>query len=165
MVCGPWTVRCGPWAVGAIGGLQDQNGPPGDHKLAHGPIFHLHGLDSLREVQDHQYYGLPKVSGEVQVMSSKLTELTESSPSATPPSVLCGSGVLSQLASPSMASSGHFDPSQTYGGYKAVKALDPACTECLAKGKDCFQHYMPRSSNFYYCFIGKKPCHHTSVQA
>ncbi|MBW0487097.1 hypothetical protein O181_026812 [Austropuccinia psidii MF-1] len=39
-------------------------------------------------------------------MSSKLTELTESSPSAPPPSVLCGSGILSQLASRwSMASS------------------------------------------------------------
>ncbi|MBW0586814.1 hypothetical protein O181_126529 [Austropuccinia psidii MF-1] len=32
-------------------------------------------------------------------MSSKLTELTESSPSAPPPSVLCGSGVFSQLSS------------------------------------------------------------------
>ncbi|MBW0579329.1 hypothetical protein O181_119044 [Austropuccinia psidii MF-1] len=61
-------------------------------------------------------------------MSSKLTELTESSPSAPPPSVLCGSGVFSQLSSPSMASSGHFDPSQTYDGYRA----------------------------FHYCFIGKK---------
>ncbi|MBW0558952.1 hypothetical protein O181_098667 [Austropuccinia psidii MF-1] len=54
-------------------------------------------------------------------MSSKLTELTESSPSAPPPSVLCGSGIFSLLSSPSMASSGHFDPSQTYDGYKAVK--------------------------------------------
>ncbi|MBW0475361.1 hypothetical protein O181_015076 [Austropuccinia psidii MF-1] len=52
-------------------------------------------------------------------MSSKLTELTESSPS-----VLCGSGILSQLAS-----SGHLDPSQTYDGYKAVEVLDPACTK------------------------------------
>ncbi|MBW0525518.1 hypothetical protein O181_065233 [Austropuccinia psidii MF-1] len=52
-------------------------------------------------------------------MSSKLTEITESSPSSPPPSVLCGSGILSQLASPwSMASSGHFDPAQTYDGYK-----------------------------------------------
>ncbi|MBW0568245.1 hypothetical protein O181_107960 [Austropuccinia psidii MF-1] len=46
-----------------------------------------------------------------------------------------------------MASSGHFDPSQTYDGYKAVEILDPACTECLAKGKDCFEHDNPRSSN------------------
>ncbi|MBW0586980.1 hypothetical protein O181_126695 [Austropuccinia psidii MF-1] len=76
-------------------------------------------------------------------MSSKLTELTESSPSAPPPSVLCGSGVFSQLSSPSMASSGHFNPSQTYDGFRAVEVLDPACTECLAKGKDCFQHYNP----------------------
>ncbi|MBW0505419.1 hypothetical protein O181_045134 [Austropuccinia psidii MF-1] len=54
-------------------------------------------------------------------MSSKPTELTSSSPSAPPPSVLCGYGILSELASPrSMASSGHFDPSQAYDGYKAV---------------------------------------------
>ncbi|MBW0549711.1 hypothetical protein O181_089426 [Austropuccinia psidii MF-1] len=52
-------------------------------------------------------------------MSSKLTELTESSPSAPPQSVLCGSGIFSQLSSPSMSSSGHFDPSQTNHGYKA----------------------------------------------
>ncbi|MBW0538742.1 hypothetical protein O181_078457 [Austropuccinia psidii MF-1] len=67
-------------------------------------------------------------------MSSKLTELTEFSPSAPPPSVLCGSGVFSQLSSPSMASSGQFDLSQTYDGYRAVEVLDPACFECLAKG-------------------------------
>ncbi|MBW0580691.1 hypothetical protein O181_120406 [Austropuccinia psidii MF-1] len=66
-------------------------------------------------------------------MSSKLTELTESSPSALPPSVLCGSGVFSQLSSPSMVSSGHFDPSQTYDGYREFEVLDPACTDCLAK--------------------------------
>ncbi|MBW0566286.1 hypothetical protein O181_106001 [Austropuccinia psidii MF-1] len=96
-------------------------------------------------------------------MSSKLTELTESSPSAPPPSVLCGSGVFSQLSSPSMASSGHFDPSQQYDGYKAVEVLDPACTELLARGKDYFQHYNPRSSKFHYCFIGKRPCRHTGV--
>ncbi|MBW0543704.1 hypothetical protein O181_083419 [Austropuccinia psidii MF-1] len=51
-------------------------------------------------------------------MSSKLTELTEYSSSAPPPSVLCGSGVFSRLSSPSMASSGNFDPSQTYDSYK-----------------------------------------------
>ncbi|MBW0580856.1 hypothetical protein O181_120571, partial [Austropuccinia psidii MF-1] len=66
-------------------------------------------------------------------MSSKLTELTESSPSAPPPSVLCGSGIFSRLSSPSMASFGNFDPSQTYDSYKGVEVLDPACTECLAK--------------------------------
>ncbi|MBW0565940.1 hypothetical protein O181_105655 [Austropuccinia psidii MF-1] len=66
-------------------------------------------------------------------MSSKLTELTESSPSALLPSVLCGSGVFSQLSSPSMASSGQFDRSQTSDGYRAVEVLDPACSECLAK--------------------------------
>ncbi|MBW0542634.1 hypothetical protein O181_082349 [Austropuccinia psidii MF-1] len=96
-------------------------------------------------------------------MSSKLTELTESSPSAPPPSVLCGSGVFSRLSSPSMASSGHFDPSQIYDGYRAVEILDSACTEGLAKGKDCFQHYNPQSSKCHYCFIGKKPCCGTGV--
>ncbi|MBW0534573.1 hypothetical protein O181_074288 [Austropuccinia psidii MF-1] len=54
-------------------------------------------------------------------MSSKLTGITESSPSEHPPSVLCGSGVFSRFSSPSMASSGHFDPSQTYDGYKAAE--------------------------------------------
>ncbi|MBW0574608.1 hypothetical protein O181_114323, partial [Austropuccinia psidii MF-1] len=96
-------------------------------------------------------------------MSSKLTELTESSPSAPPPSVLCGSGIFSQLSSPSMASSGHFDISQTYYGFREVEVLDPACTECLAKGKEFFQHYNPRSSKCHFLFIGKKPCHRTRV--
>ncbi|MBW0550186.1 hypothetical protein O181_089901 [Austropuccinia psidii MF-1] len=96
-------------------------------------------------------------------MSSKLTELTESSPSTPPPSVLCGSGIFSQLSSPSMASSGHFYPSQTYDGYKAVEVLGSACTECLARGKDCFQNYNPRSSKFHYCFIGKRPYCFTGV--
>ncbi|MBW0544839.1 hypothetical protein O181_084554 [Austropuccinia psidii MF-1] len=96
-------------------------------------------------------------------MSSKLTELTESSPYAPPPSVLYGSGVFSQLSSPSIASSGHFDPSQIYDGYREVEILDSACTECLSKGKDCFQHYNPQSSKCHYCFIGKKPCRHTGV--
>ncbi|MBW0526698.1 hypothetical protein O181_066413, partial [Austropuccinia psidii MF-1] len=95
----------------------------------------------IERVQDHQYPGLPKVSGEVLgdelshkgvlnlylrgfeggiielcpiSLSSTLNELTESSPSAPPPSALCGSGIFSQLSSPSMASSAHFDPSQTY---------------------------------------------------
>ncbi|MBW0580803.1 hypothetical protein O181_120518 [Austropuccinia psidii MF-1] len=98
-------------------------------------------------------------------MSSKLTELTESSPSAPPPSVLCGSGTFIGLSSPSMASFVHFNPSQTYDGYKAVEVLDPACTECLAKGKDCFQHHNSQSSKCHYCFIGKKPCHLTGLQA
>ncbi|MBW0576922.1 hypothetical protein O181_116637 [Austropuccinia psidii MF-1] len=64
-----------------------------------------------------------------------------------------------------MASSGHFDPSQIYDGYRAVEILDPACTECLAKGKDCFQHYNPQSSKCHYCFIGKKPCRRTGPLA
>ncbi|MBW0498700.1 hypothetical protein O181_038415 [Austropuccinia psidii MF-1] len=51
-------------------------------------------------------------------MSSKLTELTESSPSVLPPSALHGSGILSQFSSPSMASSDNFDPTQTYDGHK-----------------------------------------------
>ncbi|MBW0574168.1 hypothetical protein O181_113883 [Austropuccinia psidii MF-1] len=98
-------------------------------------------------------------------MSSKLTELTESSPSAPPPSVLHGCGILSQFSSPSMASSGNFDPTQTYDGYNAVEVLDPACTECLAKGKDCFEHYNPRYSKCHYCFIWKKPCCRNGKQA
>ncbi|MBW0509338.1 hypothetical protein O181_049053 [Austropuccinia psidii MF-1] len=64
-----------------------------------------------------------------------------------------------------MASSGHFYPTQIYDGYKAVEVLDRACTECLAKGKDCFEHYNHRSSKCHYCFIGKKPCHCTGNQA
>ncbi|MBW0567858.1 hypothetical protein O181_107573 [Austropuccinia psidii MF-1] len=64
-----------------------------------------------------------------------------------------------------MASSGPFDPSQTYDSYKAVEVLDPACTECLARGKDCFQHYSPPSSKCHYCFIGKRPCCCTGVPA
>ncbi|MBW0501859.1 hypothetical protein O181_041574 [Austropuccinia psidii MF-1] len=63
-----------------------------------------------------------------------------------------------------MASSGYFDPSQTYDGYKAVEVLDPACTECFAKGKDCSEHYNTRSSKFHYCYIGKNPCHQTGRQ-
>ncbi|MBW0470793.1 hypothetical protein O181_010508 [Austropuccinia psidii MF-1] len=86
--------------------------------------------------------------------SSKLTELTYYSPSAPPPSVLCGSGILSWLAS-----SRHFDPGQTYDGYKAVKVLDPAFTECFAKGKDLFQNFNSKSSKCHLCFVGKKPCH------
>ncbi|MBW0583338.1 hypothetical protein O181_123053 [Austropuccinia psidii MF-1] len=138
----------------------------------------------IEGVQDHQDPGLPKAAGEALgdefspkgvlnphlrgfeggiSMSSKLTELTESSSSAPPPSFLCGSGVFSQLFSPSMASSGHFDPFQIYDGYRAVEILDPACTECLAKGKDCFQHYNPQSSKCHHCFIEKKPCRHTGV--
>ncbi|MBW0581772.1 hypothetical protein O181_121487 [Austropuccinia psidii MF-1] len=62
-----------------------------------------------------------------------------------------------------MASSGHFDPSQIYDGYRAVEILDPACIECWTKGKDFFQHYNPRSSKCHYCFIGKKPCCCTRV--
>ncbi|MBW0580974.1 hypothetical protein O181_120689 [Austropuccinia psidii MF-1] len=85
-------------------------------------------------------------------MSSKLTELTESSPSTPPASVLCGSGILIWLAS-----SGHFDPGQTYDGYKAVEVLEPSCTEFLAKGKDCFHHFNPKSSKCHFCFVGKKP--------
>ncbi|MBW0575254.1 hypothetical protein O181_114969 [Austropuccinia psidii MF-1] len=76
-------------------------------------------------------------------MSSKLTELTESSPSAPPPSVLCGSGIFSQLSSPSMASSDHFYPSQIYDGYRAVEILDPACTECLSRVRIVFNTTIP----------------------
>ncbi|MBW0558428.1 hypothetical protein O181_098143 [Austropuccinia psidii MF-1] len=64
-----------------------------------------------------------------------------------------------------MASSGHFDPNQAHDGYKEVEVLDPACTEFLGKGKDCFEHYNPRSSKCHYCFIWRKPCHRTRKQA
>ncbi|MBW0551689.1 hypothetical protein O181_091404 [Austropuccinia psidii MF-1] len=88
-------------------------------------------------------------------MSSKLTELTYSSPYAPPPSVLCGSGLISWLAS-----SGHFDPGQNYDGYKAVEVLDLAFTECLAKGNNFFHNFIPKSSKFHSFFVGKKPsCH------
>ncbi|MBW0470325.1 hypothetical protein O181_010040 [Austropuccinia psidii MF-1] len=93
-------------------------------------------------------------------MSSKMTELTESSPSAPPPSALCCSGILSWLAS-----SGHFDPGQTYDSYKAVEVLDPACTEFLAEGRDYFQHFNPKYSKCHFCFVGKKPCHHPGPMA
>ncbi|MBW0581507.1 hypothetical protein O181_121222 [Austropuccinia psidii MF-1] len=96
-------------------------------------------------------------------MSSKLTELTESSPSSPPPSVLCGAGIITQLSSPSMASFGHLDPSHNCVGFRGVKVLDPCCTECLAKGKDWFQHYNPQSSKCHFCFNGKKPCPRTGV--
>ncbi|MBW0585838.1 hypothetical protein O181_125553, partial [Austropuccinia psidii MF-1] len=58
-----------------------------------------------------------------------------------------------QFSSPFMASSGHFDPSQTYDGYRAVEVLDPACSECLAKGKDCFQHYNSQSSKCHFASL------------
>ncbi|MBW0509399.1 hypothetical protein O181_049114 [Austropuccinia psidii MF-1] len=98
-------------------------------------------------------------------MSSKLTALTESSLSAPPPSVLHGSGIISRFSSPSMASSGYFDPTKIYDGYKAVKFLDTSSTKCLAKGKEFFEYYNPRSSKCHYCFIGKKRCHQTGKQA
>ncbi|MBW0513607.1 hypothetical protein O181_053322 [Austropuccinia psidii MF-1] len=64
-----------------------------------------------------------------------------------------------------MASSGHFDPTQIYDRYKEVEVLDPACIKCLVKGKDCFEHYNPRSSKCHYSFIGKRPCGRTGKQA
>ncbi|MBW0497810.1 hypothetical protein O181_037525 [Austropuccinia psidii MF-1] len=92
-------------------------------------------------------------------MSSKLTELTEPSPSVLLPSVFCGSGIFHQLGSScSIPSSGHFDPFQTYDGYKAVEVLDPSCTECLNEEKQCFQPYNYHSSECHPCFVGKKPC-------
>ncbi|MBW0503955.1 hypothetical protein O181_043670 [Austropuccinia psidii MF-1] len=56
-----------------------------------------------------------------------------------------------------MASSGHFNPSQTYDGYKAVEFIYPACNECLMKGKECFQNLNTKCSKFPFCFVGKKP--------
>ncbi|MBW0576223.1 hypothetical protein O181_115938, partial [Austropuccinia psidii MF-1] len=46
-----------------------------------------------------------------------------------------------------MASSGHFDPTQTYDGYRAVGILDPACTECLAKVAGSRQRDVARSTS------------------
>ncbi|MBW0462945.1 hypothetical protein O181_002660 [Austropuccinia psidii MF-1] len=88
-------------------------------------------------------------------MSSKLTELTESSPSAPPPSLLHGSEILSLFSSPSMASSGHFNRTQAYYGYKAVEALDPACTESLAKGKDFLNITIPDLHNPTTSLLGR----------
>ncbi|MBW0574056.1 hypothetical protein O181_113771 [Austropuccinia psidii MF-1] len=66
---------------------------------------------------------------------SQLTELTEYSPSLPPPSVLSGSEILSQLGSPwSRASSGNFDPHQSYYGYKAIEILDTPFSEFLIEG-------------------------------
>ncbi|MBW0514927.1 hypothetical protein O181_054642 [Austropuccinia psidii MF-1] len=91
-------------------------------------------------------------------MSSKLTELTESSPSLPPPPVLCGSAILSQLDSPwSMASSGHFDPAQTYDGYKADEGLDPACTECWQKGRTFFNIKIQGLQSSIFDLLGR--CH------
>ncbi|MBW0502716.1 hypothetical protein O181_042431 [Austropuccinia psidii MF-1] len=108
----------------------------------------------FERVQDHKNLNSPNVEGEVLAMSSKLTELTYSSPSPPPPSVLCGSGILSRLASPWLMASS----SQTHDGYKAVEVLDPDCPECLVKGKDCFQYFNTKSSKCHFCFVGKKPC-------
>ncbi|MBW0593475.1 hypothetical protein O181_133190, partial [Austropuccinia psidii MF-1] len=96
-------------------------------------------------------------------MSSKLTELTESSPSEPPPSILCGSGIFSQLSSPSMASSGYFDPSQTYDGFRAVEVLDSSCTECLAKVTGSRQRDVARWTNVGGPIpIGGRPIHYSS---
>ncbi|MBW0494979.1 hypothetical protein O181_034694 [Austropuccinia psidii MF-1] len=73
-------------------------------------------------------------------MSSKLTELTESSPSALPPYVLHGSSIISQFSSPSMASSGHFNPPK-------------------------FMMVTRQSAKCHYCFIGKKPWRKTGNKA
>ncbi|MBW0565798.1 hypothetical protein O181_105513 [Austropuccinia psidii MF-1] len=42
-----------------------------------------------------------------------------------------------------------------YDCYKAVEVLDHACTECLEKGKEFFEHHNPRSSKWHYCFMGR----------
>ncbi|MBW0490414.1 hypothetical protein O181_030129 [Austropuccinia psidii MF-1] len=89
-----------------------------------------------------------------------MTQLTESSPSALPPLVLFGSGIVSQLAS-----SRHFDPAQTCDCYKEVEVLDPSCTKFLAKEKDCFQNENSRSSKCHFGFVGKKPCLQTGPLA
>ncbi|MBW0569723.1 hypothetical protein O181_109438 [Austropuccinia psidii MF-1] len=116
----------------------------GGHKQVMAPIF-LRSISFDLEWTDS--YVLNILLAYSSVMSSKLTELTESSFSAPPPSVLCGSGVFSKLSSPSMASSGHFDPSQIFDGYRAVEILDPACTECFAKVTGSRQRDVARWTN------------------
>ncbi|MBW0562350.1 hypothetical protein O181_102065 [Austropuccinia psidii MF-1] len=177
-VCGRWTVRHGMWADHQDPGLPKAAGEVlGDDFTPKGGMNpHIRGFEGgTIEVWppslEVYFFDMEWTDSDVlnllltyfSVMSSKMTDLTESSPSARPPSFLCCSGVFSQLSSPSMASSGHFDPSQTYDGFRAVEVLDRACTECLAKGKDCFQHYNPRSSKCHFCFIGKKLCCRTGV--
>ncbi|MBW0520817.1 hypothetical protein O181_060532 [Austropuccinia psidii MF-1] len=54
-----------------------------------------------------------------------------------------------------MSSSGHFDPTQTYDGYKAVEVFDSACTECLAKGKDFLNITIPDLQNFTTAILGR----------
>ncbi|MBW0556131.1 hypothetical protein O181_095846 [Austropuccinia psidii MF-1] len=68
-------------------------------------------------------------------MSYKLTEITEYSPPVPPPPVLCESSVF-------------------------IKFLNLACTECLKKGKQCFEHFNPKSSKFHHFFVGKKQFQH-----
>ncbi|MBW0559035.1 hypothetical protein O181_098750 [Austropuccinia psidii MF-1] len=82
-------------------------------------------------------------------MSSKLTEITESSPYAPPPSVLCGSGNLSRLASPSMASSGHFNPSNPMMVTRQLK----------------FFILLVLSVRPRYCYIAKRPCRQAGREA
>ncbi|MBW0501639.1 hypothetical protein O181_041354 [Austropuccinia psidii MF-1] len=67
-------------------------------------------------------------------MSSKMTEITESSYSLPPHSVLCGSGAVRKLGPPwSMASSGYFDAHQMYDGYNEVEILDPPFSEIIVE--------------------------------
>ncbi|MBW0482578.1 hypothetical protein O181_022293 [Austropuccinia psidii MF-1] len=121
-VHGLWTVICSLWELLVTPWLQG----------VHGINFPPHSLGPLRGFRTIKNLTSPELNGR---SCSKLTEPTEYSPYAPPPSVLCGSGILSQLAS-----SFHFDPSQTYDGYKAVEVIDPACTKFLAKREYCFQH-------------------------
>ncbi|MBW0508787.1 hypothetical protein O181_048502 [Austropuccinia psidii MF-1] len=44
-----------------------------------------------------------------------------------------------------------------YDGYKVVEALYPSCTQCLKKGRQCFQNYNPCYSKCHHFFVGKKP--------
>ncbi|MBW0563952.1 hypothetical protein O181_103667 [Austropuccinia psidii MF-1] len=86
MVCGPYAAVCGPWGLWEASRIKmDPLGPgmPWTHISPTWP-------GPIERVQDHQYSGLPKAAGEVLVLSSKTTELIESSPSVPPPSVLCG---------------------------------------------------------------------------
>ncbi|MBW0569749.1 hypothetical protein O181_109464 [Austropuccinia psidii MF-1] len=62
-----------------------------------------------------------------------------------------------------MASPGHFNPSQTYDGYKAVEVLDPACTECLAMVTGSRKRDVARWTNFRGALpVGGRPIYSSS---
>ncbi|MBW0482176.1 hypothetical protein O181_021891 [Austropuccinia psidii MF-1] len=54
-----------------------------------------------------------------------------------------------------MASSGHFDPSQIYDGYKEEEALDPSCTECLKRGGNVSNIIIPALQSAIIALLGR----------